>query len=62
MNFCQQFLEFLSRSVPESSGKAHFFFEFDAPNKSVSMRQVADGEMRRSILPQWYIDSTEHPP
>ena len=61
MNFCQEFLEFVSRRVPESNGKIHFIFEYDAPNKSVSMRQVADGEMHRSILPQWYIDSMEQP-
>jgi len=61
MNFCQEFLEFVSRRVLESNGKIHFIFEYDAPNKSVSMRQVADGEMHRSILPQWYIDSMEQP-
>jgi len=61
MNFCQQFLEFVSQSVPESSGKTHFIFEFDAPNKVVSMRQVADAEMKRSILPQWYTDTMEQP-
>jgi len=62
MNFCQQFLEFVSESMGESdNANAHYLFNYDAPNQLISMRQVADGEMQRSILPQWYVDSMDKP-
>ena len=43
------------------NANAHYLFNYDAPNQLISMRQVADGEMQRSILPQWYVDSMDKP-
>jgi hypothetical protein len=60
MNFCQQFLEFVQKTVTTATD-AHFIFEYDARRKAISARHAAAEEMPRSLLPRWYTEAMSKP-
>lgn len=52
MNFLQQFLEFVNKSVPDD-GVDHVF-EYDPRSQTISVEKETNGY--RSLLPDWYLD------
>lgn len=61
MNFCQQFLEFVNDSIPQSDPNVHHVFEFDSQRRIVTVRNEVPGEISRNLLPPWYIESIKRP-
>lgn len=54
MNFCNEFLEFVRRSILKSDPNIHYAFTYNAHNKMISVDLCED--LQRPLLPHWYVD------
>lgn len=61
MNFCHQFLEFVKNSMAhEDNPNNHFVFEFDPSRRVITCHSNAC-DLKRNLLPTWYINSMGEP-